>query len=133
MGIDHIDKQHKHLFDAVNELHGAMMNGHGKEQVQATVDRLIAYALTHFADEEAEMRRAGYPKLNQHIGEHKALANKVTYYRQALHAGNLAITLEAMRFLGEWLRNHILHEDLDFAKYHESKSPQKIAVAGGRR
>ena len=132
MGIAQIDKQHKQLFDAVNELHEAMTKGHGKEQIQATLDRLISYAVTHFTDEEAEMRRAGYTKLSQHQAEHKALTDKVSYYRQTLRAGNLAITLEAMRFLGQWLRSHILHEDMDFARFCEAKSGAKMAVAGRR-
>ena len=132
MGIAHIDNQHKQLFDAVNELHDAMLKGHGKEQIQATLDRLISYAVTHFSDEEGEMRRSGYPKLTQHLTEHKALTDKVSYYRQALRAGNLAITLEAMRFLGQWLRSHILHEDMDFARFCEAKSGGKLAAAGRR-
>ena len=130
-GADKIDKQHMKLFDLVNELHEAMTKGHGKEQIQATLDQLISYTLTHFSDEEAEMRRAGYPKLKEHLAEHKALTDKVTYYRQALRAGNLAITLEAMRFTGQWLRDHILQRDLDFARYCETSG--KLAGAAGRR
>ena len=132
MGIAKIDMQHKQLFDAVNELHDSMTKGHGKEQIQATLDRLISYAVTHFNDEEGEMRRSGYTKLTEHLAEHKALTDKVTYYRQALRAGNLAITLEAMRFLGQWLRNHILHDDMEFAKFCESRMAGKAAAAGRR-
>ena len=133
VGVDLIDKQHKQLFDAVNELHDAMAKGHGKEKIQATLDRLISYALTHFSDEESAMRRSGYPKLAEHVAEHKALGAKVTYYRQAVQAGNLAVTLEAMRFLGQWLRDHILHDDMDFAKHCGSKPHAGVAAAAGRR
>ena len=129
-GADRIDKQHMQLFDLVNELHDAMTKGHGKEQIQATLDKLISYTLTHFSDEEAEMRRANYPKLTEHIAEHKALTEKVTYYRIALRAGNLGVTLEAMRFTGQWLRDHILSRDMDFARYCESG---KLTAAAGRR
>ena len=130
-GAERIDNQHKQLFDLVNELHDAMMKGKAKDQIQATLDQLISYTLTHFSDEETEMRRAGYPKLAEHIAEHKALTDKVTYYRQALRSGNLAITLEAMRFTGQWLRDHILQRDMDFAKFRETSRGQ-LAAAGRR-
>ena len=130
-GAAGIDAQHMHLFDLVNELHDSMMKGKAKEQIQATLDQLIKYTVTHFRDEENTMRRANYPKLPEHMAEHKALTDKVMYYQKALREGNLSLTLEAMRFTGQWLRDHIMQRDMDFARFNEKASGQ--AVAAGRR
>jgi hemerythrin-like metal-binding protein len=58
VGIPHVDAQHKQLFGIVNELHQAMKSGQSKSVVGQTLEKLVAYTVTHFKDEEALMRRA---------------------------------------------------------------------------
>lgn len=60
------------------------------------------------------MRAVGYPELDSHIELHVALARRVEEYKAAFER-------QAARFdfngFTAFLTDHILHEDMQFAKY----------------
>jgi hemerythrin len=47
-GNAEIDEQHQKLFKIINNLHDAMLQGHGKEVLKNTLDELIFYTIDHF-------------------------------------------------------------------------------------
>ncbi|MDP2877135.1 MAG: bacteriohemerythrin [Holophaga sp.] len=108
-----IDKQHKALFDLVNEVAEKVKSGNLPE-VKSVINRLATYTVEHFKDEEAIMIKAGYANLEDHEMIHAELLEKVQELQHKL-ANNQAVSLVAViRFLSDWLKEHILKDDMAY-------------------
>lgn len=118
--VDAMDTQHKKLFEIIRELYTAMRSGHGKDVAGDVLRRLIDYTVRHFAEEEKLMEKHGYPLLVQHKAEHKALTDKVVAFKKDFDAGTVGITADLMRFLQEWLTNHIQTVDKKYGDFLNS-------------
>jgi hemerythrin len=116
-----LDSQHKKLFDLVNELHNAMSSGHGKDIVADVLSRLVDYTVTHFKAEEAVMEKHGYPGLQTHRAEHKALTDKVLAFKKEYEVGTSVVTPQLMLFLQQWLKNHIQGVDQRYSDFLNAK------------
>lgn len=112
-----LDNQHKKLFDLVNELHGAMSNGHGKDVAGDVLRRLIDYTVDHFSSEERLMEKHHFPGLAAHRAEHKALTEKVLAFKTEFDAGTSNVTPQLLMFLQQWLRNHIQSVDQKYGDF----------------
>ena len=120
--IGSIDAQHQTLFRIAGELHTAMANGQGKTAVAKTLDRLIQYVGMHFSHEERLMRLHGYPDFPAHKAEHDALTRQVVQFQQEFQAGRAILTVQLLRFLKEWLQNHIQGSDQKYAPFLREKA-----------
>jgi hemerythrin len=116
-GIITVDTQHKILIALLNELHEAMARGSANQVLDEVLDRLVAYARAHFADEERLMRSAAYPKLPAHQAEHASLTKQAAALQDQFRAGRVGISIEVLRFLRDWLQSHILASDKAFGRY----------------
>ena len=110
------DSEHKKLFALVNELHEAMSAGRGRAMVAHVLKELTDYTHRHFAAEEEAMRRAGYPDLEAHIAEHRALTEQVAKYYDEWAADTSTSPVDLLFFLREWLQKHIMQTDRKYAK-----------------
>jgi hemerythrin-like metal-binding protein len=119
--VDAMDDQHQQLFKIVNELQVAMRSGKGKNVAANLLDRLIDYTIEHFAAEEKLMEQQGYPGLPAHQAEHRVLTNKVVAFKKDFGAGIVSITPELMKFLQDWLTNHIQTVDRKYGEFINSK------------
>jgi hemerythrin len=115
VGVEAIDNQHKQLFAIVGELQSAITKGRGQKQMHLILEKLIAYAETHFTAEEAFLEEIGYPELEIHTHEHAQLVLKVRRFQQRLRQER--ITTPVLQFLNYWLKNHIMSSDLEYARY----------------
>lgn len=120
IGVPEIDYDHRQLVGLVNELYEAMKQGHGYEIVDEMIDRLLAYAQSHFATEEGFMRAARYPRLAVHQLEHERFCDEVTAMDARRRAGKLPPSAEMMEFLCEWLRGHVTTSDKEMGRYLRS-------------
>ena len=66
VGIKEIDNQHKQLIDMINELNDAMLAKRGKEVLMSVLNKLAAYCVTHFTNEEKMMSTHDYPDFAEH-------------------------------------------------------------------
>jgi len=112
-----LDTQHKKLFDLINELHGAMSQGHGKDVAGDVLRRLIDYTVSHFSAEEKLMEKHNFPGLVAHRAEHKALTDKVLAFKKEFDAGQTNVTPQLMMFLQQWLKNHIQSVDQQYGDF----------------
>ena len=119
--VDAMDAQHQQLFGIIRELFTAMRSGHGKAVAGEVLERLIDYTGNHFAAEEQLMEKHGYPQLAAHRVEHRNLENKVRAFKKEFDAGSIAITLELMTFLQNWLTNHVQTVDQQYGVYLNSR------------
>ncbi|MGB9623535.1 MAG: bacteriohemerythrin [Phycisphaerae bacterium] len=117
VGVDEFDNQHRKLINMINALHDAMAKGQGREILGPLLDALVQYTATHFASEEKRMQQLHYPSYLQHKVEHDTLTRQVRDLKQRFDAGKTTITLEVMKFLREWLTNHIQGTDRKYGPF----------------
>lgn len=111
-GNAEVDRQHQDLFAMVNALHDAITMAQGKELIIPTIDKLAAYVAKHFKTEESLMKSKNYPHLSEHKFAHDDLARKAAELIDGYRSGKLVLSFTLSRFLGDWLKVHILEEDM---------------------
>lgn len=117
VGVREIDTQHKKLVELINDLHDAMKQGKGKDVMTKVVKALVDYAITHFGTEEKYMTKFNYPQYSVHKLEHDKFSKQVADFQRDFNSGKVALTIEVMNFLKDWLVNHILGTDKKFGPF----------------
>lgn len=112
-----IDMQHKNLVGMVNDLHQAMVAGHGKEQLGKILAGLVKYTQVHFKTEESLMESHKYPEYNQHKTEHEKLTRTVLDFQAKFQKSEVGLTIEVMQFLKDWLAKHIMASDQRYSPF----------------
>ena len=80
---------------------------------------VLAYASTHFDDEEALMERIGFPGLERQKALHAEFRIEVARRWRAVRGGRRDARRAAcvQHRLQDWLVHHVWEEDLQFAEY----------------
>jgi len=102
LGIEYVDKQHRRLVELINELYHACLGEKGEleEKFKHVMKELVEYVMIHFKDEEKIMEEINYPNIKD--------------YRN----GKQFVPNTFVRFLRDWLFNHILISDKEWAKFY---------------
>ena len=116
LDIEPVDSQHRRLVELVNKFDAAMQSGKGSRIMNEVLNELIAYTQEHFAFEEKLMADADYSKLKLHKSQHRQLLQKAERFQFDFSQGGRRITGKVREFLSYWLMNHILQDDMDFAR-----------------
>ncbi len=111
VGVDQMDDQHKVLISMINNLNDALASGKAKETVGVVLNDLLVYTETHFAQEEAFMKKGGYAELEGHIKIHRAFTGKIKELQIQYAQGTAMVSRDVMVFLKDWLINHIAKMD----------------------
>jgi hemerythrin len=121
-GVPEIDGEHQHLFELVKALE--------LQTVEATLNELLEYVVTHFTNEQHLMEQSGYPEFQQHVALHEQLASQVAEFL-ALDTSWTEDRLQRLRrFLNQWLVGHILAHDLRFGRWYleQQRTPRAGAA-----
>ncbi len=122
VGVAQFDGEHKRLVGMLNDLYDAVAAGHGKDVLGRTLDGLISYTKTHFANEERYMQQHAFPALAAHKAEHDALAKQVLEVQAKYQSGATAVlSMEVMSFLKTWLVKHIQGTDKQYGPFLNQK------------
>ena len=122
VGIAHFDDEHKQLISMLNDLFDAIQAGRGKQALGATLDSLIDYTKTHFANEEHYLKKFDYQSYDAHKMEHDALTKQVIDIQRKYHAGATSqLSLDVMSFLRIWLVKHIQGTDRLYVEFLHAK------------
>lgn len=121
VGVKLIDDDHKRLLSLANDLHDAIVDRRGKEQLGNTLEELLNYTRFHFAREEQFFLETTYAEAATHKVEHDGLTAQVEQIQVRFNAGSPALTLEVMNFLKDWLFDHILGSDAKFGPHLNSR------------
>lgn len=122
VGVKQFDDEHKQLISIINDLGNAMHAGRSKDALADILDRLVSYTQTHFSHEEQVMRSHGFPDLEKHIAEHRALATKaVDIQKQARQQSSTVLSMQTMNFLTQWLTTHIQNVDARYGAFLTAK------------
>lgn len=117
MGIQKIDKEHKHLVRLLNQLYEDMYAGKGRDALEEVLASLILYTQTHFANEESLMIAHGYPEYMEHRDVHKKMTDKVLEMQKKFQNNKLSSPVQISNFLKNWLLKHIMGTDKKFADF----------------
>jgi hemerythrin len=117
VNIAELDRQHQGFFAIVNELNQALATGEGAAITNSILQRLVEYARTHFAAEEALMTEYEFPALLTHRAEHDRFTQLVAKFLEDHHAGKAGVPVSLMLFLQTWLREHILVSDKAYSSF----------------
>jgi hemerythrin len=121
VSVKSCDAEHQKLFDLINKLHEAMQLGQGSTIVSPVVDELEKYTQTHFRAEEALLRQACYPKLDDHRLQHQKFVAQVKQFKDDLQAGRLGNSIAVLKFLKDWLADHIKQTDKMYSEHLNSR------------
>ena len=113
VGNADIDHQHRELFDFVNQLAEVGRPGMSSESGRI-LDDLIAHTVEHFKFEESLMLQIGFPNAIDHKKMHEELLKQVKELRAKMKVGGHLTLISIVRFLADWLMNHIMREDMDY-------------------
>ncbi|MDR1083424.1 MAG: hemerythrin family protein [Deltaproteobacteria bacterium] len=118
-GIPKIDDQHKELFRQADIL----VDQSKADRVESTLNFLKDYVNKHFADEEVYHRSSQYPKADDHKRLHveftAALKKQFEEFRKAANKSAMVLTINSIVI--NWLKEHIMRHDKEFAAYYIQK------------
>ena len=121
VGVDQIDTQHKKLVEILNTLHEARLRGSRKQDLDRVMVDLLSYTRYHFGFEERMMVVAAYPELPEHHREHQALVAQASGYVQEVAEGRALVSIRLLKFLKQWLSQHIMETDRKFGEFEVAR------------
>ncbi|MDR3152828.1 MAG: hemerythrin family protein [Deltaproteobacteria bacterium] len=122
-GVPKIDEQHKELFVQADKLRDMAH----KERIPETVEFLKSYVIKHFSMEEALQKASQYPKAAFHHQLHVDFTKqfKELYDQYKASGEKISIVLNINTIVNNWLREHIMKHDKEFADYYIAKTANR--------
>jgi hemerythrin len=105
--IPDVDLEHRALYRIADELHRAILGGAVPGKINAKLQELTAHIVEHFAHEENLMRETDYPAFDWHKRQHVHATRKTLDLAGRLRAGQPGAGLELLKFLDQWLSEHV--------------------------
>ena len=121
VGIESLDKQHRHLLDLINQLSTLDPKARDGKALFTVLNALAEYAQTHFETEEQYLKKYDFPRLVQHQREHVAFTADVFRLAQRLEQANPAIYTEVCAFVKDWYISHVLGTDREYIEFLSAK------------
>lgn len=122
IGVDAMNREHRILLDLMARLQALCDERAAKPTVVALLDKLAAYTVQHFRDEEAYMESIQYADRKLHGVIHKQLLDKLEGHRVAFVSGPSAtLSPDFFHFLKGWLSAHIIGIDMKYGAVAKQK------------
>lgn len=121
-GVAKIDEQHRLLVNTLRQANRKLLDEHPGPALAEIAKDLLRYAIMHFETEEELMRRYGYeaacPEVARlHIAQHREFSRQVVAICDRLRENQPVSHVEVLKFLNEWLRDHVLGIDQLFGAF----------------
>ena len=105
--VDAMNSEHKELIRLMNDVSDANATG-VRASVAGALERLVAYTVKHFENEEAYMASIDFAGLATHKLIHKDLLDRVGRFVSDFHdSGGAQLPKAFFDFLKFWLLSHI--------------------------
>lgn len=113
VGVDEIDDQNKELFDRINGLLKAALQGEGPQKIGEILTFLSDYTVVHFELEEKYMIQYQYSGQQLHQMQHARFADEIGNLRSRheTHGASLPLVTELIRQLVRFVLNHVSEVD----------------------
>lgn len=133
IGVPTLDRQHQRFFQLVAELDELAGSGDQfrtltpgyKSRMLSLILQLRSYALEHFVAEEKLQESSRYPNYIRHRKQHNAAGIRLMDMENRVLGGDIYVAREMLDFASQWLRRHILEEDMNFARHLRENPPDK--------
>jgi hemerythrin len=112
IGVPEIDKQHKEIWDILNTAYKVTEQGYTEHGIKNIIQRLIEYAILHFAYEERFMRIKSYTGIDQHIHEHMKFWEQLKPITTKVVQREEVILLDVISFIKTWILGHVITTDM---------------------
>jgi hemerythrin len=123
IGYEHVDLQHRRLFELLSDLITASMNHSDTDQLKKTIDFLVDYTVKHFYDEESVQVQWNYPEYEKHKQIHEDFKGVVTGIVQKYNENGSSTELnnDVNKIIVRWIVNHIQNEDKKIGEFIRKK------------
>lgn len=126
LGHGAIDAQHQGLLGLINQLHEALSMGESRSVLSEIFGSLKAYAKEHFHAEEELMQISQFPGRQEHLQLHARFAEKVDHlFLQFLQSASFIIGIELLRFLREWVEEHVQEADQAYMLHLQAQATEE--------
>jgi hemerythrin-like metal-binding protein len=119
--IGPVDEQHKRLVAMINEALDHIEKEKPGSDLVYLIKKLFQYADEHFATEEKYMADTAYPDAPAHKSEHAAFRRHVETFNLDLVLRTPHLAYDILRYLWEWLKEHIAATDKKMGAYLASR------------
>ena len=130
VGVKLIDEQHQQLMVLTNALYEAC--NHGGEEMNSkfkmAARMAVEYVVVHFSTEEELMEKINYPDMEAHKREHKKFAKTVLDTVKQFEEGGIYAPHAFVRFLRNWIFQHIALVDKRLGTYYMQAEEEKKAL-----
>lgn len=122
LGNEQLDKEHRHLFDLINDGIDILQNDYVEEhysEIKEILQQLENYAEEHFAHEESYMESLRDPELILQRTQHMFFKEKIrewTFFNIDESEKQRELLENLLQFLAKWLYHHILGSDTMIGK-----------------
>ena len=123
VGVVALDDQHKELFKLLDDLTGAL-DKHVAADIDFALTKLHVYVLFHFSSEEHLLAKYGYANFEEHVGEHLKFKSKVEEFKRQYTESRPELAVRIRDYLYEWIGEHILQVDKQYAAFLASRVKQ---------
>jgi len=119
--VDDMDDEHAKIFDYCNDIHLKVKKGARPEEALPILKNLAEYTTYHFAEEERMMKAHNYPEFDSQKRAHTALLANVADTIKDIEDKKQVNMIAVIVFLTEWLKGHILGEDIKYGQYFKDQ------------
>lgn len=117
VGVKLLDEQHTEFVSCLNQLHAAMLKGQAQNIACVVAPKMSSLTKNHFSTEERLMEETKFPGLAKHRAIHCDLIIKAEEFVAQYEQGDQTMYPELLRFVGNWLHNHMLTVDKQYTQW----------------
>ena len=122
IGVKLLDNDHKKLVLLINQLYDGLKTDRAKLELERVFEDLVSYARVHHAQEEHLLVETGFQGSAAHKQEHESTIERVVELQMRFKSSEeLAIELEVVNQLRDWLFSHIQGSDKEFVAHLKAK------------
>jgi hemerythrin len=128
VGVEQLDRQHRHMFEIIDKLNTCPSQSPNSELVSQTLKEMFDYAKEHFAAEEELMQKYAYPEIESQKKQHAYFlktASELSSYPVKEKEESIN---EIAEFLNVWWIIHILKWDMKYKGFFKAKLPARCEV-----
>jgi hemerythrin len=124
-GIENIDEQHGQLYYLIGRLEKSLGEAKESSLLEDAVGALTLYASVHFQTEDELMVEISYSERKTHNDKHQIFISQIEAFKAALKRRDLDLNRDILKFLKDWIDNHVSVDDAHWATafhtFHSSK------------
>ena len=125
-GVPEIDKQHKDIFQRINEFVNAIINETERDNIETLLNFLKSHATTMFQTEEKLLQDKKYPDFVVHKAQHDYFIRSLEALKRDFEAGTSGdkFTADVHQRVCSWLTVHMTKTDLQWVNFLKSLPQQ---------